>query len=142
MTTETLILAFCAVALSSSGACSGPPRGSDETPEPTAMGRLEIRADGTAALTGTVVSNEQHCAVDGQCWLVVSAGDTKVRVVYVEAEGTPTVNAAAAEAGFAARPGDTVEVHAAHEVSSSIPLLSTCASEEFYIRPARTGREP
>lgn len=105
-------------------------------PPPTPSGRLQIHPDGTATALGVVITNEQHCVVDAQCWLVLDVGGITARVVYVEGEEIPTRNDAAADRGFAARPGDLLEVHGAFEGSAASPLISTCESEEYFIRPA------
>ena len=128
--------------LAVSGACQEPPEESDGAEPADTTGSLEVLADDTARAVGVVEANEQHCVVDAQCWLVVDLGSVTVKVIYVEAEGIETVNDTAADAGFAARPGDLVEVYGTYQPSPETPVLGTWARKDFYIKTLRRRSAP
>ena len=123
------------LALIASNACGAPPQAAEDSDsQGSAEGSFERLEGDTAKAVGVVSANEQLCVVDAQCWLVVDVGEMEIKVIYVEAEGVVTVNDKAADAGFAAKPSDVVEVYGAHEKSGTGHVISTCAREDFYLR--------
>ena len=122
-------------------ACAAPPPSGDEDAETSLApeSSFELLEGDTAKAVGVVKANEQHCVVDAQCWLVVDVGEMEITVIYVEAEGVETVNDDAADAGFAAEPGDVVEVYGAYDGSGAEHVISTCERVDYYLR---TPTEP
>lgn len=133
-------IAAAVAAFAALTSCYGPgagPGGGSRTAAPAAG--LEVADDGTVVARGVVEENRRHCVVDGLCFLVLAVGDLRLQVIYVEAEADPCPNRAAADAGFAAEPGDRLEVHGAYRDAEGGGIVSTCPSESFYIRPGSEG---
>lgn len=129
------LLVWGSIVISSCSQTGGEPPGSREG--------LEIAEDGTARAIGTLLRNERLCEVDAICRLILRAGSVTVTVVYVEAEGDPCPNRTAADAGYAAQPGDRLEVFGACTagVAQGSATIFTCARDEFYIRPAPSNKD-
>lgn len=132
------VIVLCLGLLAVARGCAGPdesPERSGASDQPVPQGWLVVDADGTAEAEGAVVANEKGCEVNAPCWLVLDTGQTRVRVVYLEAEGGSTANVAAAKIGLAVQPGERVSVHGRFEESSVGPMISTCADDAYFIQP-------
>ncbi|OGM33554.1 hypothetical protein A3D01_01205 [Candidatus Woesebacteria bacterium RIFCSPHIGHO2_02_FULL_39_13] len=82
-------------------------------------------------ISGTVTENRLDCRIDGLCYLLVDTGSKTVRVIYHYGEWPPCINNTAAQMGEEIKIGDIIEIYGE---SKDIDKISTCDSEEYYIR--------
>lgn len=107
-------------------------------PEPDATGsesagRLVLREDGTAEVSGVVAENVHDCAVDLWCYLVVPTDRGAVHVVYHEGMGPPCPNTAVMDRAWALEPGDRVRAVGEYRGRGRAHLVTTCPSSDFVI---------
>jgi hypothetical protein len=93
-------------------------------------GALNVNADGTATLVGTVVGEWRGCEVDGSCGLWVIAGQEKVGLVTAEGD-LECKNSSAAKAASHIKRGQRIKAYGAYKGGK----LTFCGSKTFYIAP-------
>lgn len=109
------------------------PQTDDESNQQTA---LNVGADGTARVIGTVLKNNHACTRDGSCYLQLRVRDQEVLVEYSPGRGSLCPNIKARRQGFGIKEGQKAEVHGAYSGGKGNQhFISTCSSEAFYILP-------
>lgn len=137
--TSAILIVVVATLAAAAGWCAGPGDAPGAAASPSSApetGELEVADDGTAVATGVVEENRRDCEVDGLCVLVLAVGELRLKVVYVEGEADPCPNRVAGDAGYAAEPGDRLQVHGAYRPTPGGGVVSTCPDSSYYIRPA------
>lgn len=106
--------------------------------------RLEIKADGTAYVTGKLVENSHMCEGDGTCFLRLSVNGQEVRIAYgaEQHEACPNGfrNKVAMDAAWALKKGQRLEALGRHQyfehprIPKGQHVIAVCDSAG-YIRP-------
>lgn len=100
---------------------------------------LQVWNDDTAFVNGMVEEHNLPCKTNVACYLKLQIDNTEVRVVYNEGE----VRRACAnnQAGHtqSIKKGDWIKAFGAYSKKGGIVTISTCASEDYFIRHADEG---
>lgn len=95
--------------------------------------KLTVTND-TATVVGIVDENVKRCTVDLSCYLELRFQGEAVNVVYVNTEGKACPNEKASHQGLAVKRGQRVEAHGQYQKEGNVHLISTCPSNNFYIK--------
>ena len=105
----------------------------------TTPASLNVWDDGTAFVNGMVEEHSLPCSANIACYLKLQIDTTEVRVVYDEGEvGRACANSQANHTQLVKK-GDWIKAFGAYSKRGGVVTISTCASEDYFIRHADEG---